>query len=113
MSTGHARGLRAESIAAFYLRLKAYRIVARRFRTPVGEIDLIARRGRTIAFIEVKARAGEMAALEAVMPRSQDRIRRAAQWWLQQNAVADNALLRFDVIAVTPYSRIRHITNAF
>jgi putative endonuclease len=50
-------GRRAESLAAWWLRLKGWRILARRVRTPVGEIDLVARRGRTIAFVEVKARA--------------------------------------------------------
>ena len=62
------RGRRAELIAAWYLRLKLYRVLARRYRTPVGEIDLIVRRGRTIVFVEVKHRPSEAEALEAVPP---------------------------------------------
>ncbi len=111
--TGHAKGLDAERMAAFYLRLKFYRIMAVRFKTPVGEIDLIARRGNTIAFVEVKTRATQTAALEAVLPQAQARIRRAAEWWLAKNQPRDNSVLRFDVIALHPYSWIRHIKNAF
>ena len=60
------RGRRAETLAAWYLRLKGYRILARRYRTPVGEIDLIVRRGRLVAFVEVKRRPTEAEAAEAV-----------------------------------------------
>ena len=68
-------GRRAEFIAAWFLRLKLYRVIARRYRTPVGEIDLIVRRGRTIAFVEVKQRPSEGEGLEAVAPvgRAADR----------------------------------------
>lgn len=107
-------GIWAEWRAAWSLRLRGYRIVAQRFKTPVGEIDLIARRGRVIAFIEVKCRAQSDNALEAVSPQNAQRVRRAAEWWLKSQAhIADKCDIRFDVIAVAPYARIRHISNAF
>lgn len=107
-------GLWAEWRAAWGLRLRGYRIVATRFKTPVGEIDLIARRGRIVAFIEVKGRAEFDAALEAVSPQNAQRVRRAAEWWLKTHGhIADKCDIRFDVVAVAPYARIRHISNAF
>ena len=76
-----ARGRRAETIVAWFLRLKFYRILARRYRTPVGEIDLIAKRGRTIAFIEVKQRPSEAEGLDAVTAKGRRRISQAAALW--------------------------------
>ena len=73
-----ATGRRAEILSAWLLRLKGYRILARRFKTPVGEIDLIAKRASTIAFIEVKARPTAAAAMESVSARQRRRITRAA-----------------------------------
>ena len=82
--------------------LKGYRILARRARTPAGEIDLIAKRGRTVAFVEVKARKTKIAALEAVTPRAQGRIIRAAELWMARHSeFADNDW-RFDIVAVLP-----------
>ncbi|MEL7453164.1 MAG: YraN family protein, partial [Pseudomonadota bacterium] len=76
------RGRRGETLAALALQLKGYAILARRVRTPSGEIDLIARRGNLVAFVEVKARPDLMAALEAVTPRAQARICRTAELWM-------------------------------
>src|ERR1700744_2022214 len=75
-------GLSAEGRAAALLMAKGYRIVARRFRTPHGEIDIVARRRNLIAFVEVKARASLDEAAYAVTPRQQQRIIEAAQAWL-------------------------------
>ncbi|MGN6115900.1 MAG: YraN family protein, partial [Nitrobacter sp.] len=72
-------GLSAESRAAAWLIAKGYRILARRFRTPHGEIDIVARRRQLLAFIEVKARASLDEAAYAVTPRQQQRIIDAAQ----------------------------------
>ena len=63
---GYARGLVAEGIAAWVLRLKGYRVLATRYRTPLGEIDIVARRGKVLAFVEVKARPTVEAGLEAI-----------------------------------------------
>src|SRR5437870_9000551 len=75
-------GLSAESRAAAFLMAKGYRILAKRFRTPYGEIDIVARRRNLIVFIEVKARASLDDAAYAVTPRQQQRIIDAAQGWL-------------------------------
>src|ERR1700738_5338516 len=75
-------GLSAETRAAAYLMAKGYRILAKRFRTPYGEIDIVARRRNLLAFIEVKARASLDEAAFAVTPRQQRRIIDAAQAWL-------------------------------
>jgi putative endonuclease len=109
----HRAGHRGEALAALFLRLKLYRIIARRYKTPVGEIDLIARRFGTIVFVEVKARGragGEAAALMAV---NQARIARAARHWLARNPDAAQANCRFDVIFLAPGRWPRHVINAF
>ena len=81
----HRFGLKAESIAALLLRLKGYSILARRFTVSGGEIDLIARRGGSIAFVEVKARADLDAAAGAIGATKRRRIARAARVWLARN----------------------------
>src|ERR1700739_5140561 len=79
-------GLSAEARAAAYLMAKGYRILAKRFRTPHGEIDLVARRRNVIVFIEVKARASLDEAAYAGTPRQQRRIIDVAQGWLVAHA---------------------------
>ena len=108
-----SRGRRAETIAAWLLRLKLYRILARRYRTPMGEIDLIARRGRTIVFVEVKHRSGGDQAIEAVTMRSRQRIARAAALWVAAHPAAAGLDQRFDVIVAVPRRRPRHLTAVF
>lgn len=106
-------GKRAESWAALYLTLKRYRIVARGMRTPVGEIDLIARRGHILVFVEVKARPDLMLASDALRADQQRRIIRAGEWFLQRRA--DLALLdrRYDVVLITPWRLPIHLTGAW
>ena len=107
-------GRRAERFAAWYLRLKGYGILARRFRGPVGEIDLVARRRCWLVFDEVKARAEDDTAFEAVGPKSRARIARAAEAWIARYPAAGAMKLRFDVIVVAPgLSWPRHLRNAF
>jgi putative endonuclease len=103
----------AELAAAALLRLKGYRILHRRFKTPVGEIDIIARRRHMVAFVEVKRRATRLAALEAVTPRSRERISRAASWYIGKNPELANLDLRFDVMALAPGRLPAHIKNAW
>ena len=91
---GHA----AERIAALALMLRGYRIVARRQRTRLGEIDLIAIRGRRVAFVEVKRRLTQEAAEAALTPYQRDRIRRAASLWLAQNARYQSHEIGFDLV---------------
>ena len=106
-------GLRAEMLASWFLRLKGYRILATRYRTPVGEIDIVARHWRTLVFVEVKARrsAEEYGmALEAVNAR---RISRAANHYLAHRRLNLDTDMRFDVIFLAPRRWPRHLINAF
>jgi putative endonuclease len=106
-------GHRAEALAAFLLQLKLYRIRARRFKTPVGEIDLVAERGNMLVFVEVKQRGrgdDEATALEAV---SQSRISRAADFWRMRHPDEFGKDCRFDVIFLAPFRWPRHLRDAF
>jgi putative endonuclease len=107
------RGRRAETLATWLLRLKGYRVLARRYRTPAGEIDLIVRRGRQVAFVEVKERPDEAAAMEAVTPAARRRIARAAALWVSRHPAAAKLDLRFDVVLVLPGRLPRHIAAVF
>jgi len=111
--TAHENGLLAEMIAAWILRLQGYRILARRYKTPVGEVDIIARRGKTTVFVEVKARAVLADALQSISPQSQARITRAAQHFLMTGGQGRDDVLRFDVIALAPPLAWRHVRNAW
>ena len=106
-------GLSAESRAAAYLIAKGYRILAKRFRTPYGEIDLVARRRNLIAFVEVKARASLDDAAWAVTPRQQQRIVNAAQAWLMAHPEHAEFEMRFDAMLIAPRSLPRHLLAAF
>ncbi|HUC48338.1 MAG TPA: YraN family protein [Xanthobacteraceae bacterium] len=106
-------GLSAESRAAMLLIAKAYRILARRWKTPFGEIDIVARRRHTLVFVEVKARATADEAIEAVTARNQRRIISAAEMWLAHHPEDGKGDVRFDVIVVTPGKIPQHIPNAF
>jgi putative endonuclease len=89
-------GLSAETRAAAYLTVKGYRILARRFRTPYGEIDIVARRRNLLAFVEVKARNNLIDAAYAVTPRQQQRIIEAAQVWLMAHPEHADFEMGFD-----------------
>jgi putative endonuclease len=106
-------GISAESRAAAFLMAKGYRILAKRFRTPHGEIDIVARRRNLIAFVEVKARASLDEAAFAVTPRQQSRIIDAAQGWLMAHPEHADFELRFDVILIAPRHLPRHLLAAF
>ncbi|WP_298964277.1 YraN family protein [uncultured Roseibium sp.] len=109
----HKRGLAAETWAAWYLRLTGWRILKRRYKTKAGEIDLIAKKRKTVAFIEVKARKTRDAALEAVTPASQRRIAKAARIFVSKHPKAGFFTLRFDVVVVRPWALPERIENAF
>jgi putative endonuclease len=106
-------GLSAESRAAMVLIAKGYRILARRFKTPAGEIDIVARRRRVLVFVEVKARERADDAAEAVTDRNRQRIVAAAELWLARNPAGPQCDIHFDVILVTPGKIPQHIPNAF
>lgn len=109
----HAWGIAAERRAAVALRLKGYDILAMREKTAGGEIDLIARRGKTIAFVEVKARVSETAGLEAVTPEKSARLARAAEAWIARHPRYASHTLRFDVVVVMPWRWPRHMKDAW
>jgi putative endonuclease len=106
-------GLSAESRAAAYLVAKGYRILARRWKSPAGELDIVARRRHLLVFVEVKARASLDAAAEAVLPRQQQRIAAAAEAWLATYPNPKITDMRFDAILVAPRKLPRHIEGAF
>lgn len=107
-------GLWAEYWAALYLVLKGVRPLKFRFKTPVGEIDIIGKTGRYVVFVEVKKRMTLDDAAYAISAENASRVRRAAQWWLQKNApLADKYDIRFDAVVIAGYARIKHIKNAF
>jgi putative endonuclease len=106
-------GLSAEARAAAFLMAKGYRILARRFRTPHGEIDIVARKRNLLAFIEVKARASLDEAAYAVTPRQQARIIAAAQGWLMAHPEHAEFELRFDAMLIAPRHLPRHLLAAF
>lgn len=107
------RGRRGERLAALWLRLKGYRILARGVRTPAGEIDLVARRGRLLVLVEVKARAALDDALAAVGARQQARIARAGEAFLQRHPALAGCELRFDAVLIAPGRRPRHVIDAW
>ncbi len=106
-------GLSAESRAAAYLIAKGYRILARRWKSPVGEIDIVARRRHLLVFVEVKARTDLDAAAESLQPRQRRRIAAAAEAWLATYSPKNVMDMRFDAILVAPGKLPRHIPAAF
>ena len=106
-------GLSAEARAAAYLMAKGYRILAKRFRTPYSEIDLVARRRNVLVFVEVKARATLDDAAYAVTQRQQRRIIDAAQAWLMAHPEHAEFELRFDAMLIAPRRLPRHLLAAF
>lgn len=107
-----SRGIWAERLAALALMLKGFRIVERRYKTRFGEIDLIARRGKLVLIVEVKARCSMQAAMDAVSHTGLQRIEAAADHWLARQNDRDSLNLRFDLVAVIPRRWPVHIPAA-
>jgi len=105
----YRQGYWGEFLAAWLLRLKGYRLIARRWRCAQGEIDIIARKGKQIAIVEIKARPSLPQAMEALAPSQQKRIEAAADLWLARQPDYAQLSLRFDLIAVCPRRLPRHI----
>ena len=106
-------GISAESRACVLLLAKNYRILARRYKTPHGEIDVVARHRDTLVFIEVKTRSTLDGAAFAVTPRQQQRIAAAAGMWLMTHPDHADLNCRFDAILVAPKRFPRHLKDAF
>ena len=105
-------GRRAEWLAAALLTLKGFAILERRLKNPAGEIDLVARRGRLLVLVEVKARQRLDDAVEAVGPRNRARVCAAADMHLSRNPALAECMRRYDIIAVAGW-RLRHIPDAW
>jgi putative endonuclease len=106
-------GRRGEVLAALWLMAKGYSILGFRLRTPHGEIDLVARRGRVLAAIEVKQRTSIEAALEAVSQNQRRRLRRAIRALAARRRGLENAEVRLDLMALAPGRLPRHIPDAW
>jgi len=107
------RGRLAEWLCLWHLRLRGWRIVARGWRCPSGEIDILARRGKVLAIIEVKSRSGMTAAASALAPRQRRRIARAAEAFLLARPDLAGLDLRFDLMLVAPLRLPRHWRGAW
>jgi putative endonuclease len=121
--SGHAKGAKrvaafrlgvsAETRAMIFLGAKGYWTLARRWKSPVGEIDLVVRRKRLIVFVEVKARKTLDQAAESVLVRQRRRIVAAAEAWLAAHPEHAGYDMRFDAVLVTPGRMPQHIVSAF
>ncbi|MDH3239836.1 MAG: YraN family protein [Alphaproteobacteria bacterium] len=107
------RGRRAETVAALYLRCKGYRILARGFRTRSGEIDIIARRARTLAMVEVMYRPERDDAAHAITGAQKIRIERAAAGFLAGHPACAGLDIRFDALLLAPGRWPQHIEDAW
>jgi len=107
-----AAGRRGERLAGWWLRLKGWTILDRRVRTPAGEVDLVARRGRLVAFVEVKTRRAAAELDFAIDERRLARVAAAAEMLLPRYATPGDDV-RIDVVLLAPGTRPRHIENAF
>ena len=118
-ATGHGsrrtyqKGIRAENMAAFFLRLKRYRIIKRRYKTPVGEIDLVAQKGDRLVFVEVKSRKSLNDAAEAITSKNRYRITNAAGYFISRHPEFNLCDMRFDAILVSGRALPIHIKNAW
>jgi putative endonuclease len=107
------RGRLAELLCRSHLRLRGWRILARDWRCPAGEIDILARRGGVLAVIEVKSRRDFATAVTAIVPRQRGRIARAAEMFLMVRPELATLAVRFDVMLVEPWRLPRHLTDAW
>lgn len=103
----------AEWRCIWRLRLTGYRVLARRLRTPAGEVDIVARRGRLLAFVEVKARPRIDAAAFALTEPQWQRIARVAEMYVARRPALADCAVRFDAMLVTPRGWPRHIVDAW
>ena len=119
LNSNHSRkrseraGRWAENIAAWYLRARFFSILDQRYKSPGGEIDIIARRGDLIVFVEVKMRKNASRMAEALQAVNQRRIIRAAYFYLAQNPDFADKTLRFDVLFLAPFTWPTHLMGAF
>ncbi len=109
----YEKGRKAEDDAASMLAHRGYRILSRRYRSPAGEIDLVASNGRHLAFVEVKARRNLDDAAWSITPHQQRRIADAAGHWLQTFPEYQDRDMSFDAVLIAPSQRAEYIPDAF
>jgi putative endonuclease len=111
------RGARAENLAVWWLRLRGYRVLERRLTAPrgagLGEVDIVARRGSVIAFVEVKWRPRLGDAAAAISRTQRRRIVRAARGYVASRPACAVCTIRFDAVLVSPWRFPRHLTDAW
>lgn len=107
-------GYFSEWIAVVYLIFKGYRIVKRNFKNPLGEVDIIAKKGDTLIAVEVKSRHGKDSQIGDVVTRRQcKRIINGMKWFLSSNPKFNDFAIRFDVVLVKPFQFPKHLENAY
>ncbi|MDR3187373.1 MAG: YraN family protein [Holosporaceae bacterium] len=111
MSSTEYKGIFGESIASLLLIIKGYSILARRYRTSCGEIDIIARKGDIVAFVEVKSRKSLTKCYEAIHNKQIRRIVRASEIFLRKNPRFHSSFIRYDVILVPDWNFPKHVKN--
>src|SRR5690606_36971853 len=109
----YRRGHRLERLAALYLQLKGYKILKLRYKTPGGEIDMVARRKNSLVFVEVKGRGDMASALESVTMRNRARVEQAARYFIAAHPQFSGMDMRFDVVVFAPPFSFRHLDNAW
>lgn len=109
----YKQGIWAERFACLYLMFKGYRILTRRYKTSVGEVDIVACRRGILAMVEVKSRKDLSTALAALNYKSRKRIIKAALHYIASHPRYQGYGLRFDLIAISTSLKIRHLDNAW
>lgn len=107
------KGLWAEYLCMWILRLKGHHILAHRYKTKVGEIDIVARKGNTLLFIEIKARPTLETGLTCITGKQRQRIQHAAEIFLSRNRKKDFNQIRFDVMVAVPWQFPYHLKDAW
>ena len=107
------KGRKGETLAMIFLMLKGYRIIARRYKTKLGEVDIIARKRDVVAMVEVKARASLLEAMDAVDFSTMKRIESAGDIWLSKQRDYAQLNIRYDLIAILPRKWPVHVESLF
>ncbi len=107
------KGVLAERVAALFLILKGYRVLEMRYKTHVGEVDIIARKGRTFVFAEVKYRATYEEGIHSISQQAKTRIMRSADYYRMKNLAHEEMDMRFDALILSPPFYIKHLRNAW
>ncbi len=107
-----ATGRFSENVAAWFLRLKGFRILSQRYKTPVGEIDIVAKRRNLVVFVEVKARRSTAEAITAISGQNRRRVTAAANAYIARHPHLAEHNMRYDIIAIAGW-RLHHVPQAW